>query len=180
MKHLPYENWILDEPKLKSEEIKTLTHHLEVCDQCRQLKRGWEASKVLLTKANLATPVPGFSTRWQKTVIQKCKTEKVRRYRITMFGLLVLTFLASVTYMVASGSFIQVLANFLNSIIQSVIVVTHSLSNLGLWINRIPAAVPLAAGFFFFGLINAFLMSAVFFFWNLRNRKTPIHESALD
>ena len=180
MKHLPYENWILDEPELKSEEIDSLSKHLGVCDQCRQLKKGWEASKALLNKANLATPAPGFSVRWQNTIIQKCKTEKVRRYRITMFGLLVLTFLASVTYMVASGSFMQVLANFLNSIIQSVIVITHSLSNLGLWINRMPAAVPLAAGFFFFGLINAFLMSAVFFFWNLRNRKTPIHETALD
>jgi hypothetical protein len=43
-----------------------------------------------------------------------------------------------------------------------------------------PTAVPLAAGFFFFGLINAFLMAAVFFFWNLKNRKTPVHEIALD
>jgi len=180
MKHLPYENWILDEPKLKPEEIKTLLHHLATCDQCRQLKRGWEASKSLLTKTKLAIPAPGFSARWQNTVIQKCKTEKVRRYRTTMFSLLVLTFLASVTYMVASGSFMQVLANSLNSIIQSVIVVTHSLSNLGLWINRMPTAVPLAAGFLFFGLINSFLMSAVFFIWNLRNRKTYVHETSLD
>jgi uncharacterized membrane protein len=180
MKHLPYENWILDEPKLKLEEISILTHHLAVCNQCRHLKNGWEASKALLTKANLAAPAPGFSARWQNTVIQKCKTEKVRQYRITLFGILMLTFLASMIYMVASGSFMQVLANFLNSIIQSIIAVTHSLSNLGLWINSMPTAVPLAAGFFFFGLINAFLMAAVFFFWNLKNRKTPVHETALD
>lgn len=180
MKHLPYENWILDEPGLKPEEINTLSHHLAACNQCRQLKRGWEASKVLLTKANLAIPAPGFSARWQNTVIQKCKTEKVRRYRLTMFGLLFLAFLTSVTYIVASGSFMQMMANFINSIIQSVIVVTHSLSNLGLWINRMPTAVPLAAGFLFFGLINSFLMSAVFFIWNLRNRKTYVHETSLD
>jgi len=180
MKHLPYENWILDEPKLKPEEITSLSHHLEVCDQCRQLKRGWEASKALLTNATLATPAPGFSARWQNKVIQKCKTEKVRTYRITMFGLLVVTFLASVTYMVASGSFMQVLANFINSIIQSIIVVTHSLSVLGIMINKMPVAVPLAAGFLLFGLINAFLIATVFFFWNLKNRKTPIHETSLD
>ena len=180
MKHLPYENWILDEPSLKPEEIHTLTQHLIVCDQCRQLKKGWEASKALLTKANLATPALGFSARWQNTIIQKCKTEKVRKHRLMVLGLLVLAFLASITYMVASGSFIQALANFLNSFIQSVIMITHTLSNLGFWINRMPAAVPFAAGFFYFGLINAFLMSAVFFFWNLRNRKSIVNETALD
>lgn len=180
MKHLPYENWILDEPELKLDEANTLSQHLAVCYQCRQLKSGWEASKVLLTQANLVAPAPGFTARWQNTLIQKCKTEKVRRYRLTLFGLLLLTFVASMTYMVASGSFVQFLANFLNSIIQSVIVVTHSLSNLGLWFNRLPTVVPLAAGFLFFGLINAFLMSAVFLLWNLKNRKTPVHETALD
>ena len=36
-----------------------------------------------------------------------------------------LAFTASITYMVASGSFLQVLANFLNSLIQSVIIVNQ-------------------------------------------------------
>ncbi len=180
MRHLPYENWILDEPKLKPDEINTLSKHLAVCNQCRQLKRGWEASKVLLTKAYLATPAPGFSTRWQSTLNQKLKIEKIRRYRLTLFGLLVLTFLASVTYMVASGSFMQMMANLLNSAMQIVIVVTQSLSNLGLFASRMPAAVPIAVGFLFFGLINAFLISVLFFFWNLRNRKVFVNETSLD
>jgi len=180
MKHLPYENWILDEPGLKLEEFNTLAQHLSVCNQCRLLKAGWEASKVLLTQANMVAPAPGFSVRWQNTIIKKCKTENVRRYRMTLIGLLMLAFLASMTYVVVSGSFMQILANFLNSIIQSIIVVTQSLSTLGLWINRLPAAVPLAAGFFFFGLVNAFLMSAIFLLWNLKNRKTLIHETSLD
>jgi len=180
MKHLPYENWILDEPKLNPEENSTLLHHLAICDQCSQLKKGWEASKALLTKATLVTPTPGFSARWQIKVIQKCKTEKVRRYRITMFSLLLVTFLASVTYLVASGSFMHMLANFINSLFQSIVIVTRSLSDLGILITKMPAAVPLAAGFLIFGLINAFLISTVFFLWNLKNRKTPVHETALD
>jgi len=180
MKHLPYENWILDEPQLKQEENKTLAQHLAACDHCRQLKAGWEASKGLLTQANLAAPAPGFTGRWRTTLIKKYKTEKVRRYRMTVSGMLVLIFAASLVYMIASGSFLKILANFLNSMIQAAISVTNSLSTLGLWINKLPAAVPLTAGFLFFGLMNAFFMSAVFLFWNLKNRKRLVHETKLD
>ena len=180
MKHLPYENWILDKPKLTREEIKSLTDHLAVCKQCSLLKSGWEASKVLLTQTKLIAPAPGFTARWQNTLIRKCKTEKVRRYRITLFGLLILAFSASLTYMVASGTFMQILANFFNSIIQMIIALTNGLSTLGLWVNKLPTAVPLAAGFLFFGLVNTFLMSAVFLFWNLKNRKKLVHETSMD
>ena len=180
MKHLPYENWILDEPKLTYEEVKSLTGHLAACKQCNQLKFGWETSKLVLTQAKLIAPVPGFSARWQKTLIKKRNTEKVHRYRITLFGLLMLAFSASLTYMVASGSFLQILANFFNSIIQTIIAITNGLSNLGIWINKLPTAVPLAAVFLFFGLVNAFLMAAIFLFWNLKNRKTLVHETSMD
>ncbi|MDP2966618.1 MAG: hypothetical protein Q8N39_11400 [Pelolinea sp.] len=180
MKHLPYENWILDEPKLSREEVKSLAYHLASCKQCNQLKSGWETSKLVLTQAKLIAPVPGFSARWQKTLIKKCNTEKVRRYRITLFGLLMLAFSASLIYIVASGSFMQILANFFNSIIQTIIAVTNGLSTLGVWINKLPTVVPLAAGFIFFGLVNAFLMAAVFLFWNLKNRKTLVNETTMD
>jgi len=180
MKHLPYENWILDEPRLTREEIQALTDHLAGCKQCSQLRSGWEASKLLLNQAKLITPTPGFTARWQNTLIKKSKTERVRRYRITLIGLLLLAFAASMTYMVASGTFMQLLANFFNSIFQTIIAITNGLSTLGIWINKLPATIPLAAGFLFFGLVNAFLLSAVFLFWNLKNRKTLAHETLLD
>ena len=180
MKHLPFEKWILDEPKLTSEEIKALSVHLAVCKQCSLLKSGWEASKVLLTQAKLIGPNPGFSSRWQKILIKKCRTERIRRYRITLISFLILTFTVSLTYMVASGSFMQILANFFNSIIQMIITFIKSISTLGLWINKLPTAVPLAAGFIFFGLVNAFLIAAVFLFWNVKNRKTLINEASMD
>jgi hypothetical protein len=180
MKHLPFEKWILNEPKLTHEEVDTLSHHLTVCKQCSQLKSGWETSKLALSQAKLIAPASGFTGRWQKSFIKKCNTEKVRRYRITLIGLLMLSFSASLTYMVASGSFMQILANFLNSIIQTIIALTNGLSNLGIWINKLPTGVPLAAGFIFFGLINAFFMSALFLVWNLKNRKTVINETTMD
>jgi hypothetical protein len=180
MKHFPYENWILDEPILSHEEMQSLAQHLEDCEQCTELMVGWEASKVLLTQAKMTAPAPGFTERWLNTIIKKCSAEKVRRYRITSFSIFMLTLAASLAYMVASGSFMQILANFLNSVVQTIIAITSSLATLGLWINRLPATIPLAAGFIFFGLINAFLMAAIFLIWNLKNRKTPKHETSSD
>jgi hypothetical protein len=180
MKHLPYENWILDEPNLSTDEAKALSKHLVSCKQCSQIKSGWEASKVLLTKANFITPVSGFTARWQNTLIRKCSNEKVRRYRITMFGLTLLAFSASLIYMVVSGSFLQLLANFFNSIIVTIIAVANGLATIGFWANNLPVVIPLAVGFVFFGLINAFLMSAVFTIWNLKKVKVEVHENSID
>jgi hypothetical protein len=180
MKHLPYENWILDEPKLSTGEAEALSQHLVSCKQCSQIKSGWEASKVLLTKANFIMPASGFTSRWQNTLIKKCSNEKIRRYRITMFGLTLLAFSASLIYMVASGSFLQLLANFFNSIIVTIIAVTNGLATIGFWATNLPAVIPLAVGFVFFGLINAFLMSAVFTIWNLKRVKVEVHENSMD
>jgi hypothetical protein len=180
MKHLPYENWILDEPILTREESEALTRHLVTCGQCSRIKSGWDASKALLTKPNFILPAHGFTSRWQNSLIKKCSIEKVRKYRITVFGLSLLAFSASLIYMVASGSFMELLANFFNSLIQTVISVTNSLAAIGFWVNRMPVLIPLAVGFVFFGLVNAFLMSAVFTIWNLKKVKVQVHENSLD
>ena len=180
MKHLPFENWILDEPALTKEEAKILEQHLSVCKQCCQLQSGWEASKLFLIHPKTSAPIPGFTDRWQKTLVRKCNIEKVRRYRLSMFGLIVLSVLLSAIYLVASGSFMQILANSLTTLMHTFMSITNGLSSLRVWINHLPFAVPLTAGFIFFGLINAFLMAAVFLLWNLKNKKKLVHKTPFD
>ena len=102
MKHSQYKHWILDESVLKPEERKMLKEHLAVCKDCRQLKAGWEASQKMLVKPVLAAPAPGFTDRWQSTLARKIRTEKVRRYRLAVTGFVLLGFVASLVYMIAS------------------------------------------------------------------------------
>jgi hypothetical protein len=177
MKHLPYENWILDESYLCDTDSEMLIQHLASCRQCSRIKSGWEASKALLSKPKFILPAPGFTTRWQNSLIRKCSSEKVRRFRITVFALSLLIFSASLIYMVANGSFMLLLANFFNSLIQAAIAITNGLASIGVWVNKMPFYIPLAVGFVFFGLINAFLMSAVFTIWNLKRVKAEVHEN---
>jgi len=180
MKHKQYESWILDEGPLTDTQQQKLDIHLEVCENCRTLRRSWIASKQLITQSAMQVPTLGFTDRWQTTYIRKCQIEKVRRYRLTSFGLMLLAFASSVIYMLVSGSFMRMFANGLTVISEIVMGLTNGLSTIGYWVSRLPIAVPITAGFIFFGLINSFVMVGIFFLWNLKQRKLLTNEISVD
>jgi hypothetical protein len=78
--------------------------------------------------------------------------------------------------MVASGSFLQMIADAFNDLTNMIVAITSGLSALGLWLYRMPIAIPLTLGFIFFGLVNAFIMVAAFTLWNLKQRKVQTDE----
>ncbi|MDO9545750.1 MAG: hypothetical protein Q7J07_03245 [Pelolinea sp.] len=180
MKHKQYESWILDEAPLSEQQQLELNEHLEICTNCRVLNSSWTASKKLILQSTYQITAPGFASRWQKTVIKNERLEKIRRYRLNLFGLILLAFFSSVIYLLVSGSFMQMFANGFTTISKMAINFTIGLSSLGYWLSRLPIAVPITAGFIFFGLINAFVMVGIFFLWNLKQRKLQTNEIHLD
>lgn len=180
MNHKQFEKWILDEPQLNAGQKQKLKNHLAVCPKCRQLDTGWQASKQLIKQTIPHIPNPGFSLRWGDFVEKKHQLEKVRRYRLTLFGLLMAAFATSLTYMVTSGSFLFMLADIFNAVSGMIISITNGLSSLGAWLYQIPIAIPLSIGFIFFGLINAFIMVGLFILWNLKQRKLQTNEIPAD
>ena len=93
MKHKLYENWILNDDPIEKQQQSQLNAHLESCKSCRILLKNWTASKKLILQSIDQKPAPGFSNRWQELIIIKEQTAKVRRYRLSLFGLLLLAFL---------------------------------------------------------------------------------------
>lgn len=180
MNHKQFERWILDEPELNASQTMELDKHLTACPKCQQLNTGWQASKQLMGQAIRKEPEPGFSMRWQAFAEKKCQIKKVRRYRMTLFGVLMAAFFISLTYMVASGSFLHMLADVFNGITHLFIGITNGLSSIGYWLNRIPIAVPLTLGFIFFGLVNAFILVGLFVLWNIKQRKLQTNEIKAD
>jgi len=180
MKHKQYESWILDEAPLTDKQQQELDAHLKICKSCRVLRRSWVSSKQLITQSATQFPAPGFTNRWQMTVLKKYRIEKVRRYRLTFFVSILLAFASSVIYMLISGSFMQMFANGFTMISEIVMGVTNGLSTISYWLSRLPIAVPVTAGFIFFGMINAFIMVGIFFLWNLKQRKLQANEISLD
>ena len=180
MNHKQFESWILDEPKLSDSQIMDLQKHLAACPKCGQLDTGWQASKKLIKQAALKTPEAGFSVRWQAFAEKKCQMKVVRRQRIGIFLALLAVFLTSLTYMIASGSFLHMLADIFTSTTSLLFNLTKGLSSLGYWITRLPIVVPLTIGFIFFGLINAFILIGLFTMWNIKQRKLQTDEIKTD
>ena len=180
MKHKQYESWILDEAPLTDALQQELDAHLKVCENCRLLRRSWIASKQLITQSAAQVPAPGFIERWQITILKKYQIEKVRRYRLTIFELILLAFVSSVIYLLVSGSFMQMFANGFTTISEIVMGTTNGLSTISYWLSRLPIAVPVTAGFIFFGMINAFTMAGIFFLWNLKQRKLLADEISVE
>jgi len=180
MKHKLYEKWILSEIPLGKQQQSQLNAHLEICENCRVLHRNWIASKKLIMQSINQKPAPGFTGRWQETIIIKEQVAKIRRFRLSLFGLLLLAFFSSIIYLLVSGSFMQQFANGFTMISEVAVSLTNGLSDLGYWLNHLPIAVPITAGFIFFGLINSFLMVGIFFLWNLKQRKFQTNEILLD
>jgi hypothetical protein len=176
MNHKQFKGWILDEPRLNDSQRSELTKHLAACPQCKQLDTGWQASKELIKQAAPKAPAPGFSMRWQAFAEKKCQMKKVRQYRISIFLIILAVFFVSLTYMVASGSFLHMLADIFSSTASLLFGITKGLSSIGSWLERTPIAVPLTLGFIFFGLINAFILASLFTLWNLKQRKLQTNE----
>ncbi len=176
MKHKQYKQWILDETPLNSQQKKELNNHMRSCHSCRALHAGWSASKKMITRATLHSPAPGFSSRWQQTVIKKKQIEKVRRYRLSMLALVLLAFAGTVAYLVLSGSVMQYFANGLAMISDLIIKTTSGLSSIGYWLRGVPIAVPITIGFVFFGFLSSFFLVGIFFLWNMKQRKLQTNE----
>lgn len=177
MKHKQFEFWILEDIELSEGQKKTLAQHLTECEECSRLYAGWMASKNLLQNAIEKTPKKGFSDRWRQTILIKQRAERIFKYRLTLLGFLMLTFITSVVILLANGSLEQMLARTLNNIAQLFLVITYGLSTFSFWIRQLPVYVPLALGFLILGFINAFLLTSVFMLWNLKNRKNLAYET---
>lgn len=176
MKHKQFEQWILDEDLLNTSQRSELENHLISCKSCQVLQTGWNASRQLINNATHQKPTPGFSDRWQQTIIRKCQIQKVRRYRISMFILLVAAFLGTIAYSLATGSIMQSIANGITMLSDAFVSITEGYSNLGYWLNSLPVFVPVSIGFIVFGFFSAFMMAGAFFLWNLRQRKFATNE----
>jgi hypothetical protein len=83
MNHRHFEDWLLNEKVLNSTEKRDLEAHLRTCAHCAVLaETGLE-----LRSTRLASPAPGFTTRFQKRLVAHKLAERRRK----LWGLIVLS-----------------------------------------------------------------------------------------
>jgi len=81
MKHQPFEEWLLVDETLTSEQSKDLEHHLSDCEHCRQLQVARFSVENLFRDAADMEPSPGFSARWQARLKAERQLELASRHR---------------------------------------------------------------------------------------------------
>lgn len=82
MDHRPYEEWLLNDERLNSEQDRELRDHLRSCPSCARLA---QANLALRSSAVIA-PAPGFAQRFQ---VRLAAQQAIERRR-AKFGLLLL------------------------------------------------------------------------------------------
>jgi hypothetical protein len=66
MNHQPFENWLLSDEPLSSDDTQALQEHMEACEDCRELQDSWQGVMSLIETTAPMEPAAGFVTRWQE------------------------------------------------------------------------------------------------------------------
>jgi hypothetical protein len=85
MNHQPFENWLLDEEPLTSQQRRDLENHLRGCTSCS----GIADANLALRSKRMATPAPGFPDRFRPKLAAWQREQRRRQAVGTMLLVLV-------------------------------------------------------------------------------------------
>ncbi len=128
MSHELYENWLLSEPPLTSEQKEELTTHLQSCPQCRKLAAGWKGALQQISAVGMAEPAPGFSQRWQNSLAER----RQRKHKMTIRWLLLGLIMAAVISLTTLALFLTNSIALLDWWVKS----AASLERMSTWIKQ--------------------------------------------
>lgn len=75
MNHRPFEDWLLADERLSSEQTRELQSHLRVCASCAALAE----VNLALRSAKTVSPKPGFTARWQLKLAERLQVQRKRQ-----------------------------------------------------------------------------------------------------
>ena len=116
MNHLPFEEWLLNDMPVTPEQQRELESHLRNCSYCAALA---ETGRMLRT-ARMASPLTGFTMRFQALLAERKIAERKRmRWGTVLFalgGLAALLWIADpylVSFQASPATWISTLVNLL-------------------------------------------------------------------
>ena len=142
MDHRPFEDWLLNNPTLDTDENRQLNAHLQVCSSCRALA---EVNLALKT-TRMVEPATGFTGRFQVRLEQRKKALQRRNF----WGFLILTLSVLVGLVWVSWpvlgllvhSPVDMLASWLSSLL-SIYTVVQAMAHAGaLLVKVVPSFIP--------------------------------------
>jgi len=150
MNHRPFEEWLLDEQRLTSEQARELQTHLHACPSCTAVAE----INLALRSAPHLSPAPGFSRRFQQRLRRYHRTQR-QRQALGMLTLLLGS--AGLLYGLAGPLVQEVMrspAQWLIIAVQSLLFVVMLIQAVGAAVQVIALLSP-AAGFLTLALVGA-------------------------
>lgn len=83
MNHRLFEDWIVNDEPLSTEQRDELEAHLHACPACQQLASNWQVVSSALHSAPVVSPAAGFEARWQARLAAE-RAYRQRRLTILM------------------------------------------------------------------------------------------------
>ena len=75
MNHQPFEDWLLDDQALTSEQQRELQSHLRICTSCSSIAE----SNLALHSTKMISPAKGFASRFETRLIEHRKANRIRQ-----------------------------------------------------------------------------------------------------
>lgn len=121
MNHQPYENWILDEVQINSQEQDSLKEHLKECPECYKLYHSWNKVQTEIKSTPIQPAPAGFMNRWKYEFASR-QREQERRQARTLFISLAsgagAVLIALAVILLPDFSFISLVVRFLTTIVK--------------------------------------------------------------
>lgn len=121
MNHQPYENWILDEVQINSQEQDSLKKHLKECPECFKLNHSWNKVQTEIKSTPIEPTPAGFMRRWKYEFASR-QREQERRQARTLFISLAsgagAVLIALAVILLPDFSLISLMVRFLTTIVK--------------------------------------------------------------
>ena len=143
--HQIFETWILQEDPINEEETQLLDIHLLDCEQCRQLKNGWQSASQNLRTVTQVQPAKGFSQRWQAGLAERrirAQQKQTRRFFVFTIGITFLSYMGLIATFLLGTSPIELLSTLLRNTISLFLVAKQIQNILMVTLNSVPVYVP--------------------------------------
>lgn len=109
MSHLPFEEWLLSDEPLSTEQSQALLAHLKTCLACRELSAAVSQVVHLFRIVPPLAPAAGFVARWQERLAAQELREQERKYWRQSWGFLLSSALiAGVLFLLLAMQFLLV------------------------------------------------------------------------
>ena len=112
MNHQLFEEWLLTEEPLSSDQAEALASHLTTCESCRRVSAAWSEVEHLFHATTFVDPAAGFADRWQNRLAAQNLyglQKRQRRQSWAIFGITAVSAIILFILMLA-----RVLASFDN------------------------------------------------------------------